>query len=67
MKQQEKKYSLKRIGNKKCSHLLVNVDDEKDIIKLCACGRTKNKDFSCDGTHKKDIKSACSERCCQND
>jgi len=36
----EKKYYLKRIGNRKLSHLLVNIDDEKDVIKLCACGRT---------------------------
>ncbi len=36
--------------------MLVNAEDEKDIIKLCACGRTEKKDFTCDGTHKEDIK-----------
>ncbi len=64
---EEKKYYLKRIGNKKLSHLLVSVDDEKDTIKLCACGRTKKEDFTCDGTHKKDIKNSCLENCCKKD
>ncbi|MBI3671226.1 hypothetical protein HY249_00320 [Candidatus Azambacteria bacterium] len=53
----EKKYILKRIGDGKSAHLLVNADDEKDILKLCSCGRTENKDYTCDGSHKKDTEN----------
>jgi CDGSH-type Zn-finger protein len=63
----EKKYYLKRVGNRKLSHLLVNVTDEKDVIKLCACGRTERSDFTCDSAHKKEIEINCSERCCRGD
>jgi len=67
MEKEEKKYYLKRVGNRKLSHLLVNVDDEKDVVKLCACGRTEREDFTCDSAHKKDIEGTCPERCCQKD
>ncbi len=65
---QDKLYKIKKLGDGKSPHLLVNSDDENDILALCSCGKTKDQNFLCDGSHKNQEgdSSCCGGGCCSN-
>ena len=64
---EDKTYKIKKYGDGKSPHLLVNTEDENDILALCSCGKTKDKNHLCDGSHAKtEEEGCCGGGCCSN-
>lgn len=57
----DKNYVLTKAGSATTGpHIFTNADDASDVLAMCACGKTKNTEGKCDGSHlKKEEEGGC--------